>query len=89
MQKSKFSAEQIAEIVREAYAYKGAIREVARKYGIATKTIGNWSRRFKGMQSEEIKNLKKLEDENSRLKRLVARQAYDIECLKEVNAKKW
>ncbi len=89
MQKSKFSAEQIAEIVREAYAYKGAVKEVARKYGVATKTIGNWSRRFKGMQSEEIKNLKKLEDENARLKRLVARQAYDIECLKEVNAKKW
>lgn len=89
MQRSKFSAEQIAGIVKEAYAYKGAIKEVARKYGVTTKTIGNWSRKFKGMQSEEIRTLKKLEDENSRLKRLVARQAYDIECLKELNSKKW
>lgn len=89
MQRSKHTAEQIAEIVKEAYAYKGAIKEVARKYGVSTKTIGNWSRKFKGMPSEEIKNLKKLEEENSRLKRLVARQAYDIECLKEINAKKW
>lgn len=89
MQKSKFTAEQISEIVKEAYSYKGAVKDVARKYGIGTKTIGNWSRRFKGMQSEEIKNLKKLEEENSRLKRLVARYAYDIECLKEINSKKW
>ncbi|MCB9073044.1 MAG: transposase [Bdellovibrionaceae bacterium] len=89
MQGSKYTAEQIAEIVKEAYAYKGAIKEVARKYGIATKTIGNWSRRFRDMPVEDIKNYKRLEEENNRLKRLVARQAYDIECLKEVNAKKW
>jgi putative transposase len=89
MQSSKYTAEQIAQIVNDAYAYKGAIKEVARKYGISTKTIGNWSRKFKGMQSEDIRNMKRLEEECSRLKRLVARQAYDIECLKEINSKKW
>lgn len=89
MQKSKFSAEQIAQIIQEADAYQGANKEVARKYGISTKSIGNWRRRFSGMKSDDIKNYKRLEDENSRLKRLVARQAYDIECLKEINAKKW
>ena len=89
MQSSKFSAEQIAQIIHESDAYVGANKDVARKYGVSTKTIGNWRRRFNGMQSEEIKNYKRLEDENSRLKRLVARQAYDIECLKEINAKKW
>jgi putative transposase len=89
MQRSKFTAEQMAQIIQEADAHRGAANEVARKYGITTKTISNWRKQFKGMQSEDIKNLKRLEEENSRLKRLVSRQAYDIECLKEINSKKW
>lgn len=89
MQRSKFTAEQMAQIIQEADAHRGAANEVARKYGITTKTISNWRNPFKGMQSEDIKNLKRLEDENNRLKRLVSRQAYDIECLKEINSKKW
>lgn len=83
----KFSAEQMSGILNEC---KGTHpKEIARKYGITEKTIGNWRRKFKGMASEEIKDLRNLQDENGRLKRLVARQAYDIECLKEINAKKW
>ncbi len=67
----------------------GRTLDVARKYGVSDKTISNWRRKFGNMQSDDVRQLKQLEDENSRLKRLVARQAYDIECLKEVNAKKW
>ncbi len=89
MQRSKFTAEQVAQIIQEADAHRGATNEVARKYGITTKTISNWREQFKGMQSEDIKNLKRFEEENGRLKRLVSRQAYDIECLKEINSKKW
>lgn len=88
MQRSRFSAEQITKILQES-SERGAANEVARKYGISTKTISNWRTRFKGMQSDDVKKLRSLEDECARLKRVVARQAYDIECLKEINTKKW
>lgn len=87
MQRSKFSAEQIAQVLEDCKTAKAV--EVARKYGISNKTISNWRTKFKGMASEDMRRLKTLEDENSRLKRLIARQAYDIECLKEINSKKW
>lgn len=88
MAKSKFTAEQISNILKEAEP-RGSISSVARKYGISDKTIMNWRTRFKGVPSKDIQNLKALEAENNRLKRIVANQAMDIEVLKEVNAKKW
>lgn len=88
MAKSKFTAEQISTILAEA-APRGATPAVARKYGISEKSIINWRQRFKGLPSKDIQNLKALEAENNRLKRIVANQAMDIELLKEVNAKKW
>ena len=87
--KSKFTAEQIAKIVQESYAYQGAIKDVARKYGVSTKTIGNWKRRFNGMESGDIRRLKELEAENTKLKRMLANAMLDNECLKEINSKKW
>lgn len=87
MQRSEFTAEQMAQIIQEADVRKGALNEAVRKYGITTKTISNWRKQFKGMQSEDIKNLKRLEEENSRLKRFFSRQAYDIEYLKEIKSK--
>lgn len=87
--KSQFTAEQISKIVQESYAYEGALKDVARKYGVSTKTIGNWKRRFNGMKSGDIKRLKDLEAENARLKRVVANLTLDVECLKEINSKKW
>lgn len=87
MQRSKFTVEQMAQIIEETKTARAL--EVARKYGITDKTISNWKKKFKGMVTEDIRKLKQLEDECSRLKRLVARQAYDIECLKEINSKKW
>ena len=85
MQRSKFSAEQMIQILNECKATP--MLEVARKHGITDKTIYNWRRKFGGMQSEDVRELRDLQEENSRLKRVVSRQAYDIECLKEVNAK--
>jgi len=87
MQRSKFTAEQMARILEECKSTRTI--EVARKYGISDKTISNWKKKFNGMVGEDIRYYKQLEEECSRLKRLVARQAYDIECLKEINAKKW
>ena len=88
MAKSKFTAEQISKILEEAKP-RGSTLAVARKYGISDKTIINWRQRFRDQPPEHIKNLKALEAENNRLKKIVANQAMDIEVLKEVNSKKW
>jgi putative transposase len=87
MQRSKYTAEQMAQIIEECKL--STAKEVARRHGISDKTISNWKTKFKGMVTEDIRRYKQLEEECSRLKRLVARQAYDIECLKEINSKKW
>jgi putative transposase len=89
MQQSKFTAEQMTAILAEASAFRGATKEVARKYGISDKTIGNWKQKFGGMKSDEVRRLKQLEDENSRLKRIVANLTLDNECLRDINSKKW
>lgn len=89
MQRSKFSAEQITAILSEASAFRGATKEVARKYGISDKTIANWKQKFGNMKSDDVKRLRQLEDENSRLKRLVANLTLDNECLRDINSKKW
>lgn len=85
--KSKFTTEQMIKIIEECKSERAV--DVARRHGISDKTISNWKKKFGDMSATDAKELKKLEDENSRLKRLVARQAYDIECLKEINSKKW
>ena len=58
-------------------------------HNISTATYHTWKRKFGGMEVSEAKRLRALEEENSRLKRLVADQAVQIHILKEVNAKKW
>ncbi len=58
-------------------------------HNISTATYHAWKRKFGGMEVSEVKRLRGLEEENSRLKRLVADQAVQIHILKEVNAKKW
>jgi putative transposase len=88
MQRSKFSAEQITQILQEA-APRGATREVARKYGISDKTISNWRTKFGGMVSDDVKRLRALEEENSKLKRLVANLTLDNMGYKEILSKKW
>ncbi len=82
------SAEQIVQILNECKE-RGSQSEVARKYGISEKTLSNWKTKFKGMHTPDVKKLKHLEEENSRLKRMIANMAIDIEALKEINAKKW
>lgn len=84
----RFSAEQMNQIISECKE-RGTVSEVARKYGISDKTIANWKQKFKNMNISDIKKLRSLEEENSRLKRLVANMAIDIDALKEINAKKW
>lgn len=88
MKKSQFTAEEITKILEEA-APRGASKLVARKHGITERTIYQWRQKFGGMKSAEVKRMRELEQENSKLKRVVANMALDIEGYKEVISKKW
>jgi putative transposase len=84
----RYSEEQIIKILREAEAGMSA-SEVCRKHGVSEWSFYRWRQKYGGMDISEAKRLKALEEENHRLKRIVARQALDIDLLKEVNSKNW
>lgn len=84
----KYTDEQIIGIMNEAQA--GAkTSELCRKYGMAEKTFYAWKAKFSGMTVSDVRRLRALEDENRKLKRLVADQALDILALKEISSKNW
>ncbi len=87
MRKSRFSEQQIALALQQAVA--GApIAEICRKYGISEQTFYRWKKRFGELSPSEIKELKQLQDENRRLKGLVADLTLDKQMLQEVLRKK-
>jgi putative transposase len=88
MKGKRFRGEQIIGILKEADAGL-AVAELIRKYAISEQTYYRWKSKFGGMELSDTKRLKQLEDENRRLKKLVADQALDIQILKEVNAGKY
>jgi putative transposase len=87
MKKSKFTEEQMVAALKLGEA--GNVDEVCRKIGISRNTFYTWKKKFGGMDVSDAKRLKQLEDENRRLKKLVADQALDNQMLKEVLSKKW
>jgi putative transposase len=88
MRGKRFSEEQIIGVLKEAEAGI-PLAELARKYGISEGTFYRWKSKFGGMEVSDAKRLKQLEDENRRLKKLVADQALDIQMLKDVCSKYW
>jgi len=88
MRRKRFSEEQIITILKQA---EGGlpIPELIRQHGICEGTYYRWKSKYGGLELNEAKRLKQLEDENRRLKRLVADQALDIQILKEVNSGKY
>ncbi len=80
--KQRFSEEQIVQILREAAAAPSKA-EVCRKHGISEWTYYRWRREYDGMAEAEVRRLRQLEQENARLKRLLADQVLATEALRE------
>ena len=89
MKKSRFTAEQIVSILNEAATKEAKLAGICRKDGITEQTYYRWRRAYGGLQMNEAKRLRALEDENRRLKKLVADQALDLAMLKDVAGRKW
>ncbi len=87
MKKTKYSEQQIAFILRQAEEGV-SVGEVCRKAGISEQTYYRWRQKYGGLMPSEMKRLKQLEEENTRLKRLVADLSLDKEMLQEVVRKK-
>ena len=88
MKRSRFSEEQIIAILKEQEAGM-ATAEVCRRHGISTATFYNWKSKFGGLEVSKARRLRSLEEENARLKKLLAEAMLDNAALKDLAAKKW
>ena len=86
--KSKFSDAQIIGAIKEVEAGTPA-KDIARKMGVSYETLNRWRARFGGMTVSEAQEKRRLEDENTKLKRIVAQYALEIDSLKWALGKKW
>jgi len=86
MKRSRFSEEQIIGILKEHQAGLAAA-EICRKYGVSDATFYNWRSKYGGMDVSEAKRLKALEEENRKLKKLLAESMLDVATLKELLGK--
>lgn len=87
MKKNRFSDEKIVVILREAAAT--TVPQTARKHGVSEQSIYRWKKLYDGMQVSDVKELRSLRDENSRLKKLLAERDLEVEVMRELQAKKW
>jgi putative transposase len=88
MKRSRFTEEQIIGILREQEAgMKGS--DLCRKHGISEPTFYAWKSKFGGMSVPDARRLKQLEEENARLKKLLAEAMLDNAVLKDITARKW
>jgi putative transposase len=88
MKKTRFTETQIVSILQQQEAGK-SVKDISREHGISDATFYNWKAKYGGMQISDVKRMKDLEEENSRLKRIVANQTLEIDAIKTVLEKKY
>ena len=88
MKKTRFTETQIVSIIKQNEAGRTA-KELAREHGISEATLYNWKAKYGGMEASDVKRMKELEEENSRLKRIVANMTLEIDAVKTVLEKKY
>jgi putative transposase len=88
MKRSRFTEEQIIGILKEHEAGMKTA-DLCRKHGVSSATFFKWKAKFGGMDVSDARKLKALEDENRKLKKLLAETMLDVAMLKDLNSKKW
>ena len=88
MKKVRFTETQIISILKQQEAGI-SVKDLAREHGISEATFYNWKAKYGGMEANEVRRMKDLEEENARLKRIVANQTLEIDAIKHVLEKKF
>ena len=88
MKKTRFTESQIIKAIKENEQGR-KVEDISRELGINPGTFYNWRKKYSGMEVSQLKELKELQSENSKLKRMYAEQALQITMLKDVIGKKW
>ena len=88
MKKSKFSETQIVAVLKQAELGMPVV-DLIRQVGISEQTFYRWKKQYAGMQSDQVRELKQLQEENTRLKKLVAELSLDKAILQDVASKNW
>ena len=88
MKRARFTEDQIIGVLKE---HEAGVKtgDLARKHGVSEATLYNWKAKYGGMDVSEAKRLKQLEDENAKLKKLLAEPMVDAAALRELLSKKW
>ncbi len=88
MKRKRFSVEQIVVVLKQAELGL-SVADLTRQVGISEQTFYRWKKQYGGLQSDQVRELKVLQDENARLKKLVAELSLDKAILQDIHSKKW